>query len=153
MRTCIYGMCILNLEQGAVLLEQKRQASRWGCAAWPLLAGFAWIGFSGWARLILSVRDWYWLNRFGVEPGPAYLAISGALWGLVGLGTLKWVWRRQRRYRLVGMAAALLLAITYWVDRLAFSRPDGAWVNGPFAVMITLAGLGYAFWMLRPDKG
>ncbi len=114
----------------------------WGC----------WFGITaaGWVRFGISLRDWYWLNRAGVGPGAAYLVISGGLWGLIGLAVLVWMGLRRPAYPWVGMAAAMFYALTYWLDRLMFSRPDGSWVNLPFALILTVLGLVFVFMMLRP---
>jgi hypothetical protein len=119
---------------------------------WPLLVGLIITSMSGFARLAISVRDWYWFNRFGLQPGPGYLAVSGAAWGLAALAALIWIGLRLKRYPWVGITAVLFLMLTYWLDRLVFSRPDGAWVSLPFGLISTLLMLVYVFLVLRPIR-
>ena len=93
-----------------------RKRSSW---LWLLLAGYAVLSAYGWTRLVASITGWYWLSSVAeIRPGPLYLAISGGLWGAIGLAALVWVFLFRPHYRMVGMAAALLLALTYWIDRL-----------------------------------
>jgi hypothetical protein len=131
-------------------LEKNDGSERRGCSVWVVMVGFAFLSLSGWARLVISMQSWYWLNRAGVDPGPAYLAVSGALWGLAGMAAFWWIWTQRRGYPLAGAAAALFLALTYWFDRLVFSRPDGADVNFPFALAATLLGMVFTIWVLNP---
>ena len=131
---------------------KTKEKTGYDLTAWPLMLGLLWASLAGWARLVISLRDWYWYDRFGLQPGPGYLAVSGAVWGLVGLAALLWLGQRARGYTWAGRSAVVFLALTYWGDRLAFSRPDGAWVNLPFAVVFTLLALAYAFWVLKVGR-
>jgi hypothetical protein len=127
----------------------RERTSCWAALRrWILWIGYAFLAASGWVRMVSSIESWYWLNFAGVRPGPLYLAITGGVWGGVGLVALVWMALRRPWYRLVGMAAALVFALTYWIDRLLFVRPGGS--NAPFAVLVTLLGLAYAVLMLRP---
>ena len=117
---------------------------------WALWAGFALISLLGWMRMVDSIQDWYWLNVAGVDPGPLYLAVTGGLWGLVGLLALIWMLLDRPWSRLVGLAAALLFALTYWIDQLFIANRDSAGANLPFAALFTLLCLLYAVLTLRP---
>jgi hypothetical protein len=119
---------------------------------WLLGIGFALFTLSGWARMIYSITDWYWLNFAGVKPGPLYLAITGGVWGLAGLVALTWIVMRKAWFRLVGSAVALLFALTYWMDRLfVITAPDSG-NNTAFAVLLTFFGLAYALLALQPGE-
>jgi hypothetical protein len=119
-------------------------------AEWLLIIGFGLLSLGGWQRLAVSLSSWYWLTSAGVTPGPAYLAVSGGLWGLIGLLGLVWFLLRARAYRWVILAAALVYAATYWLDRLLISRADGLGANLVFASVATLVGLLYTALVLRP---
>jgi len=113
--------------------------------------GFLVFAAAGWMRMIDSIADWYWLTLAGVSPGPLYLALTGALWGLVGGIALVWLVFRLPRLRLVSFSAAVLFAVSYWADRLFVRNPETA-SNDVFAGVFTVILLGFAFWAIRPDK-
>jgi hypothetical protein len=120
--------------------------------SWTLLAGYAVLSAYGWIRLVASINDWYWLDTIaGIRPGPLYLVITGGLWGLIGLAALVWVFLALPRYREAGTAAALLFALTYWIDRL-FITQYGKDSNLWFAVGFTVICLGYTALVLKPEK-
>ena len=127
-------------------MERKRRP----LAEWLLIIGFGLLSLGGWQRLAVSLSSWYWLTSAGVMPGPAYLAVSGGLWGLIGFLGLVWFMLRARAYRWVILAAALVYAATYWLDRLLISRADGLGANLVFAIAATLLGLLYTALVLRP---
>ena len=150
MKLCKEKENLKLLGRGVDFLVEKKPSDDDKYAVWLLLAGYLWVSLAGWARLVISLRDSYWYERFGLYPGLAYLVVSGAVWGVVGLAAFVWIMRGWRGYPVAGMAAALFLAVTYWGDRLAFSRPDGVWINGPFSAAATLLVLAYVLWILEP---
>jgi hypothetical protein len=100
--------------------------------------------------MVNAITNWYWLDFAQIRPGPLYLAVTGGLWGLAGLVALVWIVLRRPGFPLVGCGAALLFALTYWVDRLFIStHPDGTG-NTPFAILLTLILLAYVILVLRP---
>jgi len=115
-----------------------------------LLFIYLWVSLSGWIRMLYSILSWYWLDYAGVEPGPLYLAVTGGLWGLMGLAALVWVWRRSPGYRLAGLAGALIYAAMYWIDRLLFAGSENVLHNTTFAAAATILGLGYVLAALEP---
>ncbi len=117
---------------------------------WFLWIGYAYLALSGWVRLADAIGSRSWLNFAGLRPGPLYLAITGGVWGVTGLGALLWMILRRPGYRLVGAGAALLFALTYWADRLFVATATGSSGNTIFAVLITILGLAYAALVLRP---
>jgi hypothetical protein len=117
---------------------------------WFLWFGFALFALFGWVRMLYAILDWYWLDFSGIRPGPLYLVITGGLWGLVALAALIWIVLRRPWYRLVGLGAALFLALTYWIDRLFISTSPGGSSNTLFAALLTLLLLAYVALVLRP---
>jgi hypothetical protein len=49
------------------------------------LAGLLGLSIYGWLRFQQSLSLWKILIQIGIWPGPLYLAISGAVWGMLGL--------------------------------------------------------------------
>lgn len=126
------------------------RSKRRSLSEWLVLIGMGWSAVSGLQRAALSISSWYWLEKAGVSPGPAYLAWSGALWGGISLLALAWMLLRRPAYRWAGLAAVLLLAVIYWVDRLWIGRAAGLGENLAFAALFTLAVLAVTAYSLRP---
>lgn len=97
--------------------------------------------------MLASILDWYWLDQAGITPGPLYLTISGAVWGLAGLAALVWLLFRLPWYRLVALGVALFIALTYWIDRLFVAQNPQ---NLVFAAGFTLFCLAFAILVLKP---
>lgn len=127
-----------------------KQPVRQGCMVWPFWVFLLGLTAAGWARLWVSIQDWYWLDQAGVVPGPGYLAISGGVWGIMGVICIILIWQRRPGYPKLGYSIQLFFALTYWLDRLLLSRSEGAWFNWPFSAVVTILGLAYAFWVLQP---
>ncbi len=141
----------LELPQPTRSPASARRSSCWvAMQNGALWAGFAYVALSGWVRLVTAITDWYWLNFAQIKPGPLYLAITGGLWGLAGMAALVWMILRLPGYRLVGLGAALFMALTYWIDRLFISTNPAGAGNTPFAILLTLLLLAYTALALRP---
>lgn len=140
-----------NLQKRAVkwLTQPVSRRSFWFWGMWSL---FAFFSLAGWLRMIDSIRDHDWLTLAGVYPSPVYISITGGLWGLVGFVALIWIGAGRTGYRFVGSVAALFFAVTFWVDRLLFSRSEGALSNVGFALLATLLLLA-AVWRTYHPAG
>lgn len=117
---------------------------------WLVILGFALQALNGWERLSTARASWYWLEQAGADPGPAYLIVSGAVWGVVALLAVLWLLLLGRAYRWVGLGAAVALLIMFWVDRLFFSQGGGLGANLWFAVVASLVSVGLAALLLHP---
>lgn len=126
---------------------------------WLAPAGFALFAVSGWLRLAYSALNWEWLRFAGVQPGPLYISITGGLWGLVGTAAVFWLLLHRPCYRLVGLGAALFIALTFWLDRLLMNRAPGSQDNLLFAGLATagcllvVAQILYPAGVLRSIRG
>lgn len=131
-------------------LRERRGWCGRSLSFWLLWLFYAFFSLAGWVRLLDTVADWYWLTFSGIFPGPLYLAITGAMWGLVGLVALIWFWLRRSLARGVGFLAAVFFALTYWLDRLLFRSGAGGGSNTLFALTLTVLLLGFTWGALRP---
>ena len=96
------------------------------------------ISFAGWSRLALALGSRSLLEQVGIAPGPAYLAVGGGVWGLLGLAGAGLLYMRRAAARWAVLVLALFLALTYWLDRIIFTRAAAAMANWPFALLATI---------------
>ena len=96
------------------------------------------VSFAGWSRLVLALGNRMLLEQVGVSPGPAYLAAGGGLWGLFGLAAAGLLYNQRPMARWFLFGLELFLALTYWHDRLVFTRSAAALANWPFALLATI---------------
>lgn len=105
------------------------------------------LSLSGWLRLQQSLARWDDLSQAGLQPGPLYLAITGALAGLAGLVVCIALWRRSRWAPGLTIVVLVSCIIWLWVDRLWIARSPAALTNWPFllgASAVILTGTIYA---------
>lgn len=115
-----------------------------------LFLSYVLVSIAGWTRMIETIIEWRWMVYAGVWPGPLYLAAMGGLWGLVGLLGGIAVRLRRPGMRMAAFGVALLLALTYWADRVLVVPLNQYGSNGLFAAGFTLLGLLFAYAALRP---
>ncbi len=97
---------------------------------WLVLSLTAWGGLRLWSAL----HWWDDLQRFGAPPGALYIAASGGVGMLTGMGLLWGTWRRKAWARIGLFGAAVGFTVWYWCDRLFFQYPRA---NAPFALGVT----------------
>ena len=105
------------------------------------------LSLSGWLRLQQSLARWDDLSQAGLQPGPLYLAITGALAGLAALAVCIALWRRSRWAPGLALAVWIGWIVWLWVDRLWIARSPAALTNWPFllgASALILTGTIYA---------
>jgi hypothetical protein len=110
-----------------------------------LAAGLLLLSWFGWLRVQQSLSGWQFIQSLEAPPGPLYLALSGALWGLAGLAGAILLWLGWRWSPRLTRAMALFFAISYWADRLGFDRNPSSRVNWPFTLIFNLFLLAAAW--------
>ena len=113
-----------------------------------LAAAFLYLAILGVSRLQQSLLDWDILQSLGMRPGPLYAAISGGVWGILGLAAAVLAFTRAAWAAPVIFAAALAFAVSYWFDFLFLTRAAEMMVNWPFALGLTIVGLLYCVWAI-----
>ena len=104
------------------------------------------IGGINFIRLILSLRQWNFLNDL-ISVSPIYLTISGAIWFLVSLMIL-WGFRRRERWTLsILRLSCVAYTIYYWADRILFTESANILKNNLFAIFVTLGLLATILWI------
>jgi hypothetical protein len=114
-----------------------------------LILGFLLLSVYGWLRFQQSLALWEVLQEIGIEPGPLYLAVSGAVWGIIGLAVGLGLFFRQAWAAGLARAAVVVLAAWYWFDRLVLIRSEAAQASAPFAALLTVFVVAYTFGVLK----
>jgi hypothetical protein len=111
-------------------------------------------------RFILAIRSWQFLSSLpGVSP--LYLALSGLIWGVVGIPLFWSLWRGRHWAPRLLQAVMLTYAAYYWLDRIfleervvnATQQSSSAFLplNWPFTITITALIMVVTVWVLsRP---
>lgn len=105
---------------------------------WLVLMVTAWNGLRLWTAPAWQKT----LVEFSTNPGPVYVAVSGAVWVVVGL-TLAWsLMLGKARAGKMLVAAATGYTFWYWSERLIWPAPHPNW---PFAIAVNLILLVFIF--------
>jgi len=94
---------------------------------WLVLSLTAWSGL----RLASAIQWWGTLLEFASPPGPLYIAISGGIWLIVGIGLLWGMWQAKAWIRTALLGAGAGFSVWYWCDRLLLQTLRENW---PFAL-------------------
>ena len=99
---------------------------------WMVLCLSAW----GLLRLLAVLRWWDVLDQFQSRLGPAYLAVTGAGWMVVGAVLLWSIWAGKRWAYLAVPISIFIWLAEYWLERIFFQDPRA---NLNFMIAITIA--------------
>lgn len=116
-----------------------------GWLLWLLIAWLWFFSLLGWLRLYGTLSQWQWLLTLHLSVSPLYLAAGGAAWGVAGLLAGLGVCLRQRWAPKAVRLVSAFFAASYWLDRLAAGRGGNLQPNWPFALIMTLMGLAFAW--------
>lgn len=119
---------------------------------WLLALGMLVVSLLGWLRLQFVIGAWQFLQQTGVQPGPPYQAIMGAVWGVGGLVCAVALLARWRWAPRVTRLTVFVLAGWYWIDLFAFTRAPDALTNWPYQLVLTLACVGFTVAVLALDR-
>jgi hypothetical protein len=104
-----------------------------------------------WLRLVLAIQNWDVVaGRMVISP--AFLAISGLIWGLVGLGLAAALWLGKPWAPLAACMVALIYSAYYWAIRLVPPGYTGRNANWPFALGANLLVLAWMVWSFSRPK-
>lgn len=101
------------------------------------------LSLLGWVRLIQGVANWRLLGEIGPAVLPFYLALSGFLWGIIGLAAAVGVWLRQRWALILLGCAVTSFTLWYWLDRAFLSANPAANTNWLFGLVLSAGVLVY----------
>jgi peptidoglycan/LPS O-acetylase OafA/YrhL len=81
------------------------------------------------------------LQKYSPQPGPVYIAFTGAVWAVLGLVLLWGFWRRRAWAPGTLLGAALGYVAWTWFDRLLIQPQPGS--NWPFSLLVSAAALAF----------
>ncbi len=109
------------------------------------------VAVSNILRLAQAVLDWGFLAGL-LAYLPVYLALTGLVWGALGLPLAWGIWRGKSWAPRICHLALLIYSIYYWFDRLVLPGYVGRNSNWQFAAGINLLILVWDFWSLTHRK-
>jgi hypothetical protein len=102
-------------------------------------------------RLGQSLVSWKFLETL-LPVSPAYLAVTGLVWGTLGLLAAWRLWQGQAWARWFGLAFIILFLVYYWVDRLFLPGYPGRNSNWQFAAGMNFLLIALSVWILTRPK-
>jgi hypothetical protein len=119
-----------------------------------LCLGFLQFAFNGFLRCGQALADWDLLKSAGLRPGPGYLVLTGAVYGLSAMAVALGLWFGWRKAGRLGRGLAFFYFAWFWIDKMLISQNPASKINWPFAAIVSLVLLGLVLgglW-LRPVR-
>lgn len=123
-----------------------------GWGLWLLTGLFAVLGSMGIVRSLGMIQDGAAYLALGMQTNPALLAVLGGIWAVCGWGAVIFLLFRLPSAAAVAWAAAGLISLSYWFDRLFLWVKPGLAGNWLFALLLNVLLLGWMFLVLRGKK-
>jgi hypothetical protein len=108
------------------------------CGLWLLVIIAAVVALTGIYRAAATILYWQILPALDILPGRAYLLMGGLLWMVIGLASVVVLLLRPMNWRIWTGLAAALMVVTYWADRIFFTRSTISWTTLWFSVGMTV---------------
>jgi hypothetical protein len=96
----------------------------------------AWNGLRLWTALL-----WHHaLDEFSSRPSSAVIAISGAIWMIIGIILIWSIWQKKAWTKKMLLGASAGYSVWYWSERLIWQTPHPNWL---FAVIVNLTLIAF----------
>ena len=105
------------------------------------------IGGLNLIRVAQTLLQWSFLEEL-LPISPAYFALTGLIWGLLGLVLIWGLWRGETWVPKLLRVSSLIYVIYIWVDRLLVRHPSSRSVNELFSALLTVSVLVIIFLIL-----
>ena len=102
-------------------------------------------------RLGQSLAEWSFLETI-LPVSPAYLAVTGLVWGALGLLATWRMWQGKTWARWFGLAFIIAFSLYDWVDRLFLPGYPGRNANWLFSAMTNFLFIAVSVWILVRPK-
>jgi len=102
-------------------------------------------------RFALVTQGWSFYGEL-LSIHPAYLAISGLVWAILGMPLIVGLWVGARWAPRLVAIAALVYSIYYWFEYLLLVNRQDRHANWPFLAILNLILLVWILWVLSRAK-
>ena len=102
-------------------------------------------------RLGQSLADWKFLDML-LPVSVAYLAVTGLVWGALGLLATWRLWQGQAWAPWFGLFFIISFSGYYWIDRLLLPGYPGRNSNWQFSAVLNLLLIALSVWILTQPK-
>ena len=102
-------------------------------------------------RLGQSLAEWKFLNTLLPVPA-AYLAVTGLVWGALGLLATWRLWQGRAWASWFGLFFIISISGYYWIDRLLLPGYPGRNSNWQFSAVLNLLLIALSVWILAQPK-
>ena len=103
-------------------------------------------------RLYNTLSKWDYLHTLSLSVPPVFFAITGMIWGTIGLALWWGLWRGKSWAVRHTRIAAIVFALYYWIDRLFLMINPLRVTSYPFAIGMTFILLAATMWILSRPK-
>ena len=108
---------------------------------------FIFIILTAWLRFFGAIVNSSFITSLGMVPElPVYLMLSGFIWGIIGLPAVWGLWRRRPWTLKAIWAAAIVYALSYWLERIFLWEDTKNWL---FMLVVTIVWLLIIIWALK----
>ncbi|MEA2008266.1 MAG: hypothetical protein U9O54_04025 [Chloroflexota bacterium] len=98
-----------------------------------------------WLKFLMAIQRWDTIESAPTLVSPLYLALSGLGWGLVSIPLVWGLWKGKPWARTGVQIAGVLYTLAAWIDSLWIAAPDVVQTRWPFALSLSILGLGFLF--------
>jgi hypothetical protein len=102
-------------------------------------------------RMIQSAINWDYLARL-LDFSPAYLTVSGLIWGITGAWLIWGLWRGRAWARHFSVLFFLAYSIYFWIDRLSLPGSATRNNNWIFHVSLQIVFLSFLLWLMSRKR-
>lgn len=96
-----------------------------------------------------GVRYWAFLSGLPLAVSPLYLALTGALWGLLGLRVMGWLWQGDRRAPAAVSTLTAGYVLYYWADQLIVMTSPLRQSRWPFSAGMSVLAVVIVIFVLN----
>ena len=100
-------------------------------------------------RFGAALAEWSFLASLSLSVPPLYLAVTGLIWGSVGLVLYPGLWFGKPWAKKAVFVAAPVYGLYYWLEQLFIMDSPLRNANWPFQIFFSIGLLVIAFWVMR----
>jgi hypothetical protein len=138
-----------NCGRGPELTTKPRPKRPLGVSL--LCAAVLIVAVTNMARMVQSLVDWQFLEAL-LDISPAFLALSGLVWGTLGLLATWCLWQGKTWGRWFSLIYIVIYSVYSWLNRFFPTSYPGRNTNWMFSAGMNLLLIGLSIWILTRNK-